>query len=149
MQQKILGFAILFLAIVGLVNLLKPELIPVKKIGKVKVESKFQPPLDINVQWRRDINELVKQGEIPKAWTSIREIRYIPLEEPLKQLVLQLNAPVMTKRDGEFALEVTLMSHVGDDGKSYVNFQHNIIDLENDNTLWELNRTYSLISDKK
>lgn len=149
MNQKIIGFLILVLSIFGLATLFKDELLS-DKGGKIQVisngKSQFVAPLDLNIRWRKDFEGLVEKGEIPKAWASIREVRFIPLDKPLIKLVEKLSPPLSTKSDGGYILEITLMSHVGDDGHTYIIFQHNILDVEHENTLWELNRSYPLIA---
>lgn len=151
MTQKIIGILILGFSILGIVVLVQQETQGPSGSQAQQVQisggkSEFVEPLDLNIRWRKDFQKLVEQGEIPKAWASIREVRFIPLDKPLAKLVQQLVPPLTTKSDGNYILEVTLMAHVGDDGATYVIFQHNIVDSENDNNIWEINRTYPLIA---
>lgn len=152
MQSKIIGILIIGLSVFGLFALLQEDLIPSSsKKTKVQFGSKkaeFVAPLDLNIRWRKDFESLVEQGEIPKAWASIREVRFIPLDKPLVKLVDKLIPPLTTKSDGNYILEITMMAHVGDDGNTYVIFQHNLLDVEHENTVWELNRNYPLIAQK-
>lgn len=152
MLQRIVGFLIVGLSILGLFVLLQEGTFSSGKGSKkTKItfgnkKPEFVAPLDLNIRWRKDFEGLVKDGEIPKAWGSVREVRFIPLDKPLAKLVDKLIPPLIVKADGEYILEITLMAHVGDDGNTYVIFQHNILDVEHENTLWELNRSYPLIA---
>lgn len=154
MLQKIVGSLIIGLSVFGLFALLQGGALNSKKTAKTKIvfgnkKAEFVAPFDLNIRWRKDFEELVKDGEIPKAWGSVREVRFIPLDKPLVKLVDKLIPPIIVKADGGYILEVTLMAHIGDDGNTYVIFQHNLLDVEHENTVWELNRNYPLIAQKQ
>lgn len=102
--------------------------------------------LVINQVWRSDFKKLIKKGLVPKAWTKISQVVFLPTDVLTKELMLYLQAPVKINKNGPYRLEVSIMSHKSEKNEAQLLLQHNIIDTENENTLWEMNRTYPLYS---
>lgn len=153
MINKVIGALFIFVALVGTGKLVFDEF----KVNKPKANLNFkkssiknrkQLSLDLNQRWRYDFEKLLKEGQLPNAWLLIKEIRFIPADEALKPLVPLLIAPVKINDKGEYALEITLISHLSEQGDTQIIFQHNIIQIINNDMAWELNRTYPLVSKK-
>lgn len=150
MQVKILGFFLLLISVLGGLNLIfidQQKSNTTSKTIKIKSDKKSDnKKLIINKVWRTDFQRLLKSGEIPVAWGKINQVLFIPTDPLTVELAQYLQAPVKINKDGEYRLEVSIMSHQSDSDKTQVLLQHNIIDTKNENTIWELNKTYNLYS---
>ena len=74
----------------------------------------------------------------------VKEVVFFPTSEPLKDLIHRLKPPVKIHKDGDYLLEITLISHVAEAGHAQIIFQHNLVDAKTEDTIWELSRTYDL-----
>lgn len=150
MQVKILGFFLLLISVLGGLNLIFVDQQSQSKSSKkfnIKSDKNLNnKKLIINKVWRTDFQRLLKSGEIPVAWGKINQVLFIPTDPLTVELAQYLQAPVKINKDGEYRLEVSIMSHQSDSDKTQVLLQHNIIDTQNENTIWELNKTYNLYS---
>lgn len=145
MKNKVLGLALLTIAIIGISKLLiidknKTSLYKTKS-SKIKKNTKN---IFINQVWHDDIKRLIKSGEIPNAWSKINQIIFIATDPETKELTKYLKAPVKINKSGEYRLEISVISHQSDLNKTQILLQHNIIQNDNDDTIWEINRTYNL-----
>lgn len=150
MQVKILGFFLLLISVLGGLNLIfVDQQSSNKSPQKLNIKSDKNAnnkKLIINKVWRTDFQRLLKSGEIPVAWGKINQVLFIPTDPLTVELAQYLQAPVKINKDGEYRLEVSIMSHQSESDKTQVLLQHNIIDTQNENTIWELNKTYNLYS---
>jgi hypothetical protein len=147
MKQNILGLSFLFISIVGGFAFLSEN----SNLFKSNINSKShnshkKPNIYINNVWKKDFQRLSASGQLPKAWGLINQIILIPTDPLTKELSMYLKAPVKVNKAGNYRLEVTIITHQSEKNKTQVLLQHNIIEVENENTIWELNRTYNLTS---
>lgn len=149
MKNKLLGIALILIAILGTIKLsMDDQLIHRKNKHLYRLNKKTKTkPLFINKVWHADFDRLVESGDIPQAWSKINQIIFIPTDPATKELIKFLRAPVRINKAGKYRLEVTVISHQSDSERTQVILQHNIIQNDNDDTIWEINRTYNLKND--
>lgn len=98
----------------------------------------------INQIWHSDFKALYRDQKLPQAWVMVKGVVFFPTNPSLKKWVPQLRPPIKINPQGEYILEVTLISHKAEAGHAQVIFQHNLIDDKTQDTIWELSRTYNL-----
>lgn len=108
------------------------------------IEFWAAPPAEKFVRsWRADIASLTSKNKLPKQWSDIKEIRVQTDSSPAQNWVKDLVVPAQTKPNGHYRLEIFVIHWI--EGYRYgVVVQHNLVDLANNNTVWEMNRTYKL-----
>lgn len=147
MNQNFLGFFLLSVAILGGISLYSKHLditqlnLNVKNSTHGKLNKK---KLKLNQVWKKDIQRLIESSEIPQAWNMINKVIFIPTDPATQKLSKRLIAPVKVNTQGIYRLEVSIISHKSDNDQTQILLQHNLVDSENENTIWELNRTYNL-----
>lgn len=148
MKQKILGLSFICLSIIGGLSLfLENENLINLDSKKTTISSqKTGKNIYINNIWKKDFQRLLTGGELPQAWTMINQIIFIPTDPLTKELSSYLKAPVKINSKGTYRLEITVITHQSEKNKTQILLQHNLIDSENENTVWELNKTYNLTS---
>ncbi len=153
MKIKIVGMFLILISILGGMNLLflddisNSKQIKKSKIRQNKIIQKNR--LIINELWREDYDRLLKSGKIPIAWVKVNKVIYIPTDSLTAELSAYLKAPLLIVKNGDYRLEVTVISHISENGKTQILLQQNIIDIQNENTVWEMNKTYNLYSGSK
>jgi hypothetical protein len=104
----------------------------------------LKPLNKLQTLWEEDVNNMREANQLPAAWNSIREIVLTPGDEQAKQWLLNLQIPVYVRKDGQYKLQVMLVTW-DDEGKNGVYLQYDMMDLRNnENTVWEDNRTFIL-----
>lgn len=149
MKYIFFGILLICASSIGLFNLFQLNINKQKNKQQIQ-NSKFKTINEkkikfLNQVWHDDFKRLINSGEIPKAWLKIKKIDYYPTDSMTMGLVKFLKAPIYINSKGIYRLEVTLISHISEKGKTKILFQHNIVENENGNTIWELNRTYNYL----
>lgn len=99
--------------------------------------------------WAEDLQVMAETSQLPKEWSSIREIELTPGSEDAMDWLKALRVPVeVDKEHGKYKLQVMLVLWE-DEGKQGALMQYDLVDLDsgNDNTVWETNRTFLLTSE--
>lgn len=148
MKQNLLGLFFLLIAALGGFQLYVDSSQPSRSIS-ASAEAKSAKgtnnrKLIINKIWRSDIERLIEAGQIPQAWGQISQVVFHPTDPLTTELASVLQAPVLINKDGTYRLEVSIITHQSDQKRTQVLLQHNIVDIHDDNTIWELNKTYNL-----
>ncbi len=94
--------------------------------------------------WRDDVHLLEKTKTLPPAWKEIREITLkADPNSPADGWIQDIVVPVERNPKGKYRLEVFVIHWI--DGYRYgAVVQYDLVDLSNDNTTWELGRTFKL-----
>ena len=93
--------------------------------------------------WAEDLQLLKDHNKLPEAWGRIREIELIPATDTAKDWARNLEVPISVNVTGSHRLEVLLLSWTQDESNGAI-VQYNLVDLETNNMVWELGRTYYL-----
>lgn len=144
MQTKVFGLLLLTISLLGMGSLLFKEVRNdvAKSIGlPFDQRSRY---LKINMTWKQDIKRLIEDAQIPMAWNEINQVMFLPTDPITVELAEKLVAPIRINSSGIYRLDISIISHQSEDEKTQIVLQHNLIDTRNDNTIWELNRTYNL-----
>lgn len=150
MKQTALGLFFLAIALLGGMQLYLDHIQSEAKqiqIFKLKQSKKLNNKnLIINQTWRKDIERLIKNGEIPVAWGQISQVVFHPTDPLTTELASFLQAPVKINKEGVYRLEVSIITHQSEQNRTQILLQHNIVDIQSEDTIWELNKTYNLTS---
>lgn len=93
--------------------------------------------------WAEDVLLLEKSKSLPKEWDSIREIAIKSDNSPAQDWIAETQAPITVTSKGNYRLDVFVIHWL--EGYRYgVVLQYNLVDLRNQNTIWELGRTLKL-----
>lgn len=90
-----------------------------------------------------DFNRLRSSHILPKAFDSISHIEVVTGTEQARNWLEKIKLPVEQRPDGEFKLEVLLMSFE-DEGRTAAVIQYNIVNNKTRDMVWELGRTFYL-----
>jgi hypothetical protein len=102
------------------------------------------PPHDkMNLSWSRDVRLLEESGRLPTQWNEIKEISIRADNSPIQDWLSGLEAPIRRNPNGQYRLEVFLI-HMIEGNRYGAVIQYNLVDLKNDNTIWEAGRTLKL-----
>lgn len=89
-----------------------------------------------------DLLKLMKENQIPKAWSKIKTVRYNFNSESSKKLLMNTGLSIVKKnKKGSFHLEIEFIE-VPDDKEPTVILQFSLFNLKSKNKIWELGRTY-------
>lgn len=96
--------------------------------------------------WQQDIAKLQTEKALPVGLNNIREIEWVTPDTISKTWRRYAKPPFHIKPDGEYRLELLVLSQndEGDSLKAVI--QHHLIHIATGNSVWELGRTYSLSS---
>jgi hypothetical protein len=93
--------------------------------------------------WNEDVQLLEKSAKLPPEWQSIKEIAVTGDNSPVQTWLPGATAPIKTDPQGKYRLNVFAIHWL--EGFRYgVVIQYHIVDLSNQNTIWELGRTLKL-----
>jgi hypothetical protein len=95
--------------------------------------------------WNADMARLAKGGHLHKGLLNLKTYEYFAATEIEKDWVKDLRVPFELKSDGSYQLEVLFISQE-DEGRRAVVVQMDLVDINTNNLIWELGRTYSLDS---
>jgi len=95
--------------------------------------------------WEDDMEMLTENHQLPKAWSSIREIELNPGSAEALDWLKKLQVPVVVDKKGDYKLQVLFLPWT-EEGKEGVFLQYDLVDLnsKNNNTVFETNRTIML-----
>ena len=145
MKSKILGSSLILICLIGILKVIQIDSVLLKS-SSIKYSKKLKSNrLFLNQVWHDDFKRLINAGEIPRAWTKIKKVTFIATNLETKTLIKYLSPPINLNKNGDYILEISVISHQSEKNKTQIILQHNIIDINNENTVWELNRTYNLI----
>jgi hypothetical protein len=93
--------------------------------------------------WKNDIHLLEQSHKLPPEWKQIKEISVKAANYPAQDWIADIAAPISSQKTGRYRLDVFVIHWL--DGYRYgVVLQYNLVDLKNQNTIWELGRTLKL-----
>jgi hypothetical protein len=92
--------------------------------------------------WREDVENLEAKKILPPAFHNLREIEWVTPDVKSKEWAKFLKVPFELKPDGEYRLELLVLSQ--EDGPVLAVIQHHLIHIKTGNSVWELGRTYTL-----
>ncbi len=93
--------------------------------------------------WSADLDNLKSSGKLPKAWDEIKQISVKSDNSPAQDWLATTPPIIKTNSHGNYRLEIFVIHWI--EGTRYgVVVQHSLLDLQNNNTVWELSRTYPL-----
>ena len=90
-----------------------------------------------------DFSKLRANNVLPRFFDSISRIEAQSGTEQAKEWLKKIKFPIEQKQDGEFTLEVLLMSFE-EDGKLAAVIQYNVVNNKTHDMIWELARTFYL-----
>jgi len=90
-----------------------------------------------------DFKRLRSSHILPKAFDSISHIEIVTGTEQARSWLEKIKLPIEQRPDGEFKLEVLLMSFE-DEGRTAAVIQYNIVNNKTHDMVWELGRTFYL-----
>ncbi len=110
----------------------------------LKIDYWLLPPAKkMAASWKADIDMLEKSGKLPKQWKDIREVTIKADNSQIQEWLKDLQPPIHRNREGNFRLEVFLVHWI--EGYRYgAVVQYHLVDLRNQNTIWEDGRTFKL-----
>ncbi len=92
--------------------------------------------------WQSDLEELKSKGRLPKEFDLVREVEIQVSSEKTREWSKILTAPGRINPKGSYRLEVLLVDwNDAEDGEGAL-IQHNLVDIQSQNMIWELNRNY-------
>jgi len=99
--------------------------------------------------WEQDMEMMQENHQLPKAWSSIREIELSPGSQEALMWLKHLQVPVIVDKKGEFKLQILFLPWA-EEGKQGVFLQYDLVDLKspNSNTVFETNRTIMLTGER-
>lgn len=93
--------------------------------------------------WERDTISLAGSKSLPPQFLSIKEINFTYGSQTSENWMKAIQVPIRKKLDGKFRLEV-FVDHWAE-GKDYgAVIQYQLVDLNSNDTIWELGRTFTL-----
>jgi hypothetical protein len=102
------------------------------------------PPHDkMNISWSRDVRLLEESGRLPPQWTEIKDISIRADNSPIQDWLMALKAPIRRNPNGQYRLDVFLI-HLIEGNRYGAVIQYNLVDLRDENTIWEAGRTLKL-----
>jgi predicted negative regulator of RcsB-dependent stress response len=99
----------------------------------------------LNHLWKQDMNLLKSTQHVHKGWNSIKQFEAFSGSEKAKKWLQSLRVPARKVEQGKYKLEVLLLEFDQDETAHAV-VQMNLVELESQNMVWELARTYRLNS---
>lgn len=104
----------------------------------------IKPPKEkLEITMTEDFRNLEKAHSLPSAWKDIKEVKIRGDNSPVQEWIPKFRIPVSRNPNGKYCLEMFLIHWI--EGSRYgVVVQYNLVDLTDNNTIWELNRTYKL-----
>jgi hypothetical protein len=104
----------------------------------------LKPPADKFYQsWNEDLHLLQRTQKLPKEWSEIKEISVKGDNSPVQEWILKVRPPIQKNPNGHYRLDVFIIHWIEDNRYGAV-VQYDLIDLKNNNTIWEISRTYKL-----
>ena len=91
-----------------------------------------------------DLETLRSHRVLPASFDSVSHLEVQTGTEQARKWLEKIKLPIEQKQDGEFKLEVLLMSFEDDDGKTAAIIQYNIVNNKTHDMVWELGRTFYL-----
>ena len=93
--------------------------------------------------WKTDIALLEKSQKLPKQWNDIKEVSLRAAAGPAQDWIAGHPNPISSQILGHYKLDIFVIHWL--EGYRYgVVIQYNLVDLKNQNTVWELGRTLKL-----
>lgn len=96
--------------------------------------------------WRQDIEILREAKKLPSGFDDIKEIVLIPATDNAKTWMKEIHVPLRVKTTGKHKMEVLLLSFEEENVLGAI-IQYNLVELESENMIWELGRTFVLEGD--
>lgn len=96
--------------------------------------------------WSEDIQTLAAAQKLPPSWSGIRVVEKISgNKDPMSELWAKtVSSPIEINPNGEYKLEILMLSQKNESGQTRAIIQHHIIHIPSNNSVWELARTYIL-----
>ncbi len=95
----------------------------------------------------RDLHQLHKQGQIPKYFFQLKNIKWSYHDEDLRKDIPEESIPFKANASGLYNLEVDAFSSQQKTSKIAV-IQMNLIEVKTGNKIWELSRNYEIDTSK-
>jgi hypothetical protein len=95
--------------------------------------------------WEQDMQMLEENHQLPRTWSSIREIELTPGSPEALDWLKRLTVPVVISKSGDFKLQILFLPWTEGETQG-VFLQYDLMDLKspNNNTVFETNRTIIL-----
>lgn len=93
--------------------------------------------------WSLDMAKLGREDHLHTGFNSLKSFEFFTPSELATEWAKNLEVPFTTRDDGKYHLEILVLSHE-DEGERAVVIQMDLVDLETNNLVWEVGRTYSL-----
>lgn len=102
------------------------------------------PPAEkMAIAWADDMRLLENSKKLPKQWSEIREVAVRADTSVIQDWLKNLTPPINRNPNGNYKLETFLVFWI--DGYRYGTVvQYHLVDLRNQNTVWEDGRTFKL-----
>lgn len=93
--------------------------------------------------WAEDIKKLEGSGKLPAAWNDLNNVEVTVTSANLKPWLENYSPEFKVKPSGKYKLQVFLDDFQEGAGTGVL-IQYHLIDLSNQDTIWELGRTIQL-----
>lgn len=109
------------------------------------------PPGEIFAKkFESDIEQLHKNGGLPQAWDSLKEVKFVATSKGAEAWLAQAKPSIATLADGKYVLEYVLIDDSEPEKQMTVALvQMSIMEVPSGNKIWELARLYSLDDDEE
>lgn len=101
------------------------------------------PSTRLQILWENDLELLEQASSLPKQWDQIREIKIDAATDNAKKWMQGVYPPITIRPDGTHRLEILVISWE-EEKEHGVIIQYNLVELKNENMIWELGRTLIL-----
>ena len=93
--------------------------------------------------WQADLALLEKSKTLPKQWSLIKELTIKAANAPAQDWIAINRPPIKLNPSANYRLDIFVIHWL--EGYRYgVVIEYNLVDLRNENTIWELGRTLKL-----
>ena len=99
----------------------------------------------LNYLWKRDMNILKGSKHLHPGIKQVREFEAFAGSDGAKKWLPQLQVPWKKLEKGKYKLEILLLDF-NENNQDHAVIQLNLVEIESENMIWELGRTYQLES---
>ena len=93
--------------------------------------------------WERDLKNLKEAGKLPKEFQQIRDLELVATDPETRERMKNISIPINETPDGNYRLEIFV--DPWRDGREYgILVQYHLVEIANQNTVWELGRSYKI-----
>ena len=93
--------------------------------------------------WENDLKYCADYGLLSKKWNNIKRVEFYPLSDTTKDLIKYYRPTIPKNPIGLMKLEVTMDDWTDAEGH-FISLTYNLVDMNSNNTVWELGRTLQI-----